>query len=113
MVKRISRDASDVEFWVRFLVGAHEQSEDTGNEKRRHGIMSPVSGYGSMVEHLVANQMMGVRFSLPAPKEANKTQMILHFIAPSEVRVWAFPYSHKNKPFKPFLRVFSFCVESG
>ena len=23
-------------------------------------------GYGSMVEHLVANQMMGVRFSLPA-----------------------------------------------
>ena len=39
-----------------------------GTRKRReqHAIMSPSSGYGSMVEHLVANQMMGVRFSLPA-----------------------------------------------
>ncbi len=27
-------------------------------------------GYGSMVEHLVANQMMGVRFSLPAQQSA-------------------------------------------
>ena len=37
-----------------------------------------------MVEHLVANQMMGVRFSLPA-----------------------------QRVFEPFLRVFWFCGEVG
>ncbi len=53
-------------------------------------------GYGSMVEHLVANQMMGVRFSLPAPKEAERKPSNLVFsFTPSEVWVWAFPYQHE------------------
>lgn len=38
-------------------------------ESRRRVIMSPVSGYGSVVEQLVANQLTRVRFSLPAPKK--------------------------------------------
>ena len=32
-------------------------------------------GYGSMVEHLVANQKMGVRFPLPAPKRDFETTL--------------------------------------
>ena len=68
MVKRISREASDFEFWVRFLVGAQGALEkETGDM-----LLSAERGYGSMVEHLVANQMMGVRFSLPAPKEVKQ-----------------------------------------
>ena len=46
----------------------------TRNENMRRGIMSP-GGYGSMVEHLVANQMMGVRFSLPAPNMVFNAKM--------------------------------------
>lgn len=51
-----------------------------------------------MVEHLVANQMMGVRFSLPALKEDKRkpSNLVLSF-TPSEVRVWAFPYPHSER----------------
>ena len=38
------------------------------------------SGYGSMVEHLVANQMTGVRFSLPAHKSTFATVRQLNFL---------------------------------
>jgi hypothetical protein len=37
-------------------------------------------GYGSMVEHLVANQMMGVRFSLPAQNEEGPEGGLFHFV---------------------------------
>ena len=42
----------------------------TRNLDKCHAIMLRRRGYGSMVEHLVANQMMGVRFSLPAQQSA-------------------------------------------
>ena len=55
MVKRISRDASDVEFWVRFLVEA--QVDVLGYRG---------SGYGLVVERVLAKDETGVRFSLSA-----------------------------------------------
>ena len=63
MVKRISRDASDVEFWVRFLVGALERVGE-------HGTMAP-RGYGLVVERVLAKDETGVRFSLSAQKDVS------------------------------------------
>lgn len=64
MVKRISRDASDVEFWVRLLVGALERNGE-------HGTMTP-RGYGLVVERVLAKDETGVRFSLSAQNKASR-----------------------------------------
>src|SRR3989338_1876629 len=59
VVKWISRLTSDQLFRVRILAEALETRE-SGMVSCRAG------GYSLMVEHLVANQIVGVRFSIPA-----------------------------------------------
>ena len=68
VVKWISRLTSDQLFRVRILAEALET-------KWGVVVSCRAGGYGSMVEHLVANQMMGVRFSLPAPKRDFETTL--------------------------------------
>ena len=108
MVKRISREASDFEFWVRFLVGALEKGTGDMLSCRQRG-------YGSMVEHLVANQMMGVRFSLPAPREADKMGVISRFVTPNEVQVCLHTRTEKADKcdFKTTFAVVQKVVDTG
>ncbi len=59
----------------------------TRNLDKCHAIMLRRRGYGSMVEHLVANQMMGVRFSLPAQQSARGFQTVRHQFQSATARV--------------------------
>ncbi len=96
--------------------------EGTGNKNEEHGIIPLGSGYGSMVEHLVANQMMGVRFSLPAPGlvgivrndiGAGKSRMRACESFISEIIEICGPQHEKMAEMSHFACLFIPCLKSG
>src|SRR3989344_4748235 len=63
---------------------------------RRHAVapsFGEASGYGLVVERLVANQSAGVRFSLPAP-EGSTAVVFAHGVGKARVQ---FPAARKNE----------------
>ena len=72
VVKRISRDASDVVLRVRVLPGAPYRKI-----KGFLVLFNINCGYGLVVEHVLAKDETGVRFSLPAPKDTIKDKIVL------------------------------------
>lgn len=60
MVKRISRDASDVEFWVRFLVGAHTSKARMCHEAHLGGVRPGIEDLASILRSSTTKYPQGV-----------------------------------------------------